>query len=170
MPISDELKRIYTGYDTQTKIIEVLQIYHAVAGDYWIANWPEQIEVFQEGTGDSYEPTPGAFTLTQPGQSAGGRSDMTITLANADGQADSFIDAILASDDRTVACTYRIYLENDLSAPQIDPPLSLRATSISRSGSAYVISCGRKNTINMPWPRTVYRTSGAGSYPGLLRG
>lgn len=168
MPISDKLKRIYTGQNCSTILIKTLEISNASAGTRYIADWPEPV-IAKDENGITRTFEAGAFTINEPGQSATGRADFTIALSNADGQIDAYLEAIKNSADKTTTIIYRVYTEDDLDEPQINPPMVLKASSASRVESSYSITAGRDDLLNRKFPRVVYRATGTESFPGLRR-
>ena len=168
MPISDNLKRIYTGQNTQTIIIKTLEIYNAGAGAKYLADWPEPVTATDEnGIVKTYEAA--GFTIAEPGQSSSGRADLQIAIANADGQIDAYLDAVKNSTSKETRITYRIYTEDDLLEPQINPPMTLKASTCTRVDASYTITAGRDDLLNRKFPRMTYRATGPASFPGLRR-
>lgn len=89
--------------------------------------------------------------------------EITITLDNVSRELVRHLDAAVQTQEK-IEITYRPYLSDDLSGPQIDPPFTLVLTEVSAdalriTGQARMLDIGNK-----AFPSEVYNST---RFPGL---
>lgn len=100
-----------------------------------------------------FEPTGVRFTL--PGQNDQGLQDLNIAIDNVDERIGRWIETASLYDAQALA-KYRPYLSTDLTAPQMDPPLTLTLSDLKRN--AFEVS-GRATVadiVNLKFLRELY--------------
>jgi hypothetical protein len=105
------------------------------------------------------------FDLDLPPVDTAPVPEIAITLDNVSRQIVKHLDAAVQSQEM-ITVTYRPYLSNDLSGPQMDPPLSLVLTEVNTNtmrvtGKARMLDVGNK-----AFPSLLYKAS---NYSGLTR-
>lgn len=72
----------------------------------------------------------------------------------------------VAASDEPVQCTFRVYLSNDLSAPQFDPPEVTDIRGVQINAREVVATATTEDLANTPWPN---RRTTTDNTPGLRR-
>lgn len=106
-----------------------------------------------------------AFDATLPDVTDGSAPEMQITIDNVSLEIENNIDAALQTADK-VEVTYRPYLSTDLSAPQMDPPLTLTIVSISANNYTVTARARMGDFANKKFPSEEYTAT---RFPGLVR-
>ena len=104
------------------------------------------------------------FDLTPPEVSDAGSPQCTVEIDNVGGEVMRHIEAAQANPQITTV-TYRLFVSNDLSAPQNDPPLTLDVLAISADPFKISMVCGFDNLANRRFPRETYNSE---RFPGLV--
>lgn len=105
-----------------------------------------------------------AFNLTKPEVNADGVPQFGIELDNVDRSIVANIEAALTTTD-LVQCTYREYINLDLSGPQNNPPLHMTIMSINATVFRVKAVAGFANLMNLRFPTTAYE---AETFVGLV--
>lgn len=150
------MKEAYASAPKGVVIYETLQIHHDnVSEDYYLINQRESVELpLAEGeTPVIFKASGFGFTLPPTGEN--GTQDLQISIDNVDREITEFIKQVVGSNS-PVQVTYRPYLSNDLTRPQLDPPLQLnlrdiKITNLNVSGRA-----SYADILNMPFPNEYY--------------
>lgn len=106
-----------------------------------------------------------AFDLTPPEVTDGAAPELVITIDNVSMEIEDNIRAALQTTDK-VEVTYRPYLSTDLSAPQMNPPLTLTLTQISADNYTVTARARLGDYVNRKFPSEEYT---AVRFPGLVR-
>ena len=106
-----------------------------------------------------------AFDLTLPTVDAGAAPEVTITIDNVSMEIEDNISAALATSDK-VQVTYRPYLSTDLSAPAMNPPMTLTLTSISADQFTLTARAQLGDYANKAFPGETYTAT---RFPGLVQ-
>lgn len=85
-----------------------------------------------------------------PARNQDGFQDLTIAIDNTNFEASAFLEKTLDYDD-PVICYYRPYLANDLSMPQIDPPLTLYITDADIKSEVVTVRASFADFLNKPF-------------------
>lgn len=98
------------------------------------------------------------FDLELPPVNTAPVPEITVTLDNVTRELTKHLDSAVESQDM-IEITYRPYLSNDISGPQIDPPLTLVLTEVNAdvmrvTGKARMLDIGNK-----AFPSETYNTS-----------
>lgn len=106
---------------------------------------------------------PFAFDFSLPEVATGGLPEITITIDNVSAEIISYLDAAANSAD-LIEVTYRPYLASDLSAPQMDPPLTLTIREASADVFRITARAAYVDLSNRTFPRELYTSE---RFPGL---
>ena len=91
--------------------------------------------------------------------------EITLTLDNVSTEIIKYLDLAIESQEM-IEMTYRPYLSNDLSAPQMDPPITLVITEITADVSKITVTARMMDIGNKLFPAENYTIK---KYPGLSR-
>lgn len=106
-----------------------------------------------------------AFDITLPEVDDGAAPEATIAIDNVSPEIEDSISAALATTDK-VQVTYRPYLSTDLSAPAMNPPLTLTVTHISADQFRLTARAQLGDYANKAFPGEDYTAT---RFPGLVR-
>lgn len=128
--LSEALKEAYASAPSDVVILHTLEFRHPnfvapirVVSDY--KNLTATLEASAPvDAGQTVEFIRYAFRFTLPELTTGGTPEIEIEIDNIDASIIAYMDAA-AQSDQLIEVTYRPYLSTDLSAPQMDPPLTL---------------------------------------------
>jgi len=106
-----------------------------------------------------------SFDVQLPDASADRMPEMVIGIDNVDQQIEDAIETAAGSSDK-IEVTYRPYLSTDLSAPHMDPPVTLQLTHVEADVFKVTARAGFRNLGNIGFPSQDYP---AARFPGLVR-
>lgn len=106
-----------------------------------------------------------AFRAELPGVDDGAAPEVVITIDNVSMEIEDNINAALATTDKVVV-TYRPYLSTDLSAPAMNPPLTLTLTHISADQFQLTARAQLGDYANTAFPGENYTAT---RFAGLVR-
>lgn len=168
--LQEAIKEAYASAPTDVVILETLEFRHA--------NFSAPVRIVKD-TQDwllTLEPdapaNPGAtvafvsfaFSLEVPPVEDNAMPQAAITIDNVSGELLLEIEAAIASS-APVLMTYRPYLSDDTSGPQMDPPLHLEVMSISATPRALTVRAGYGDYANRRFPSRDYTLT---DFPGLV--
>lgn len=104
------------------------------------------------------------FDLVPPDVTASGIPSMKITIDNVSRVIGSSIELALTSTD-LLEVTYRHFLSTDLSAPQNNPPLTLKIMTVEMDAFKVTATAGFPTWQNRKFPTVAYT---AEIFPGLV--
>lgn len=107
--------------------------------------------------------TPFAFEFSLPEVVHASVPEIVITIDNVSSQIVANLDAAANSAD-LIEVTYRPFLASDLSAPQMDPPLTLTIREAEATVFRIVARAGFMDLANRKFPRDLYTSE---RFPGL---
>lgn len=105
------------------------------------------------------------FRTAPPKIGDNGQIERTLQIDNTDGSIMSELLPI-ASSLTPITCVFRIYLSDDLSAPQFVAPEVTTIRTISLQGGTLTANTQTDDVINRKFPRRIYT---ADNTPGLNR-
>lgn len=114
--------------------------------------------------GDAVEFQYYAFEFSLPEVSDTGAPELVITIDNADRVIVESLELAVTSTD-PLYVTYRPFLSTDLSAPQMDPPLTMTVQHIEADVFRVTARCGFGEILNKAFPGEDYT---AARFPGLV--
>ncbi|MCM1323369.1 MAG: DUF1833 domain-containing protein [Acetobacter sp.] len=91
--------------------------------------------------------------------------EITLTLDNVSTEIIQYLDRAVETQDM-IEMTYRPYLSNDLSGPQMNPPITLVITEITADISKISATARMMDIGNKSFPAENYTVK---KYPGLSR-
>jgi hypothetical protein len=106
-----------------------------------------------------------AFSFTLPGFKEGQIPQLQLTLDNASREITAHLEQAIGQT-APIEVTYRPYLYSDLSAPQMDPPISMLLTNVTVDVFQVTGTATLNDVHNWGFPSRVYDTT---RFPGLLR-
>lgn len=106
-----------------------------------------------------------SFDVVLPTVDAGAAPEVMITIDNVSMEIEDSINAALATTDK-VMVTYRPYLSTDLTAPAMNPPMTLTITSISATQFQLTARAQLGDYANKAFPGENYTPT---RFPGLVR-
>lgn len=107
--------------------------------------------------------SPFAFDFTLPEVTTATLPEVVITIDNVGRELVSYLDAAANSTD-LIEITYRPYLASDLSAPQMDPPLTLTIRTVSVDLLRVTARAGYTDLGARRFPAELYTSD---RFPGL---
>lgn len=96
------------------------------------------------------------FKLRQVGSGENGLQSLGITIDDIDRRVSQFV-ARAKHYQSPVELVFRVYLSDDLSKPQNNPPTTLFLTSSSKSAEGFSGTCSTIDVVNYPFPNQYYR-------------
>lgn len=96
------------------------------------------------------------FNTRLTGSGENGLQNLSITIDDIDRKVSQFIKKATALSS-PVELAFRVYLSDDLTQPQNDPPLILYVTGASRDAEGMNVTASTIDVVNAPFPRQLYR-------------
>lgn len=106
-----------------------------------------------------------AWNMRLPDVAAGSFPTLEIEIDNVSQEIEDALEAAAQSSE-TVEVTYRPYLSDDLTAPSMDPPLTLELLTARANLFKVRATAGYANLMNRQFPREDYTLA---RFPGLVR-
>ena len=104
------------------------------------------------------------FEFSLPGQTDQGQlPEIEVTLDAVTGELITQLDLAIQTLDQ-IEVTYRPYVSSDLSAPHMDPPLTMTLRDVQVTGRRMTGRAGFDNLQNERFPKVDYTTE---EFPGL---
>lgn len=106
-----------------------------------------------------------AFDFQLPEVQNSAVPEIVITMDNVSREIEDNL-ALAAASPYKVEVTYRPYLSTDLTAPQMDPPLTLTLTHVEADDFRVTARASYGDASNKAFPSELYTAS---RFPGLIR-
>lgn len=106
-----------------------------------------------------------AFNFVLPGFKSGDVPQLQITLDNVSREITAHLEQAIV-EITPIEITYRPYLYSDLSAPQMDPPITMILSDVTVDVFQVTATATLNDVHNWPFPNRLYDTT---SFPGLLQ-
>lgn len=106
-----------------------------------------------------------AFDLALPPVNNAPTPEITVTIDNVSTEMIRYLDNAIETQE-VIELTYRPYLSNDLSCPQMDPPITLVITDIHVDCYKITVTARMMDIGNKSFPSENYTVK---NYPGLSR-
>jgi hypothetical protein len=157
------MKEAYACAPSDVVTIDTIELTNPSGGDslYLVQQRSSVTATLETGVTVEFDAVPFRFSLPAAGEN--GRQDLTLAIDNIDRRVSDFVNAA-KSYSEPVRCIYRPYLSNDLTRPQMDPPLSLKLTSITATVVEVQARATFGDVLNMPFPSQLYTRA---RFPGL---
>lgn len=167
MPISDELKRVYSVAPVDDYYIETLSLEHPniPGGVRYITNqlqgWYGRLETGEVARFDFLP-----FAALPPKSADDGNFSLQVAIDNADRDLMSALEALAEAPTSAIVVKFRVYLASDSETVQNDPPMKLDILGITATQATIAFNAGLANLRQRPFPSMLYTTA---FYPGLAR-
>lgn len=120
---------------------------------YIVKDFQQMIAYDENGVAQTFLPC--GFDFALPGENEDGFRTLNITVVNVQRIAEPFLRA--AQSERVpVEVIYRPYLSNDLSTPQMIPPLILYLKDVSKQPDQIVGRATFMDLVNKKYPLELY--------------
>ncbi len=153
--ITEAIKEAYASCPTNRIIYDTLEIRQTgVQAPLFLVRGPLSITATDEN-GEPHVFKPSGFQMSLPPQNEEGFRSLNIAIDNINREASSFVERALESNT-PIEVIYRPFLSDDLSAPQMDPPVILylqdvQINAIQVTGRATFI-----DIMNKRYPSELY--------------
>ena len=117
------------------------------------------------GAGQEVEFQAMAFDLSLPSVNTSPTPEIVVSIDNVSTEMIKYLDLAIESQDM-IELTYRPYLSNDLSCPQMNPPITLVITDIKADIMKITATARMMDIGNKSFPSENYTVK---KYPGLTR-
>jgi len=123
------MQEVYALAPNDRVVLVTLQLSHPALTEtiYMVQDRVAQNFTLETGETVEFEPVP--FRLTPPTSGEDGLQELNIAIDNVDRRISDFLE-LVESERAPVVMTYRPYLSDDPSKPQLDPPLVLSLTDV----------------------------------------
>lgn len=126
--LDDAIREAYATARTDVIYYDTLEIRNPAAPPlYLVQDRADHSMTLETGQTVLFKAT--AFRFILPATGDNGVQELGVAVDNTDQRVSDFIQSVIASDD-PVKIIYRPYLSDDLSKPQMNPPLVLFLTDI----------------------------------------
>lgn len=175
--LSEALKEAYASAPSDVILLHTLELRHPSFVDE--NGEPTAIRVVRDNinhictledsapldAGNAVEFIAMGFDLELPPVEAIPVPEITLTLDNVSTEIIQYLDRAVETQDM-IEMTYRPYLSNDLSCPQMNPPITLVITEIMADISKISATARMMDIGNKSFPAENYTVK---KYPGLSR-
>ncbi len=175
--LSEALKEAYASAPTDAILLHTLELTHPSFVDddgnstsIRVVRDNQDLSAFLEDTaslnaGEEVEFIAMAFDLSLPPISNSPTPEITVTIDNVSTEIIAYLDKAIETQDM-IELTYRPYLSNDLSAPQMNPPITLTITEINVDILKITATARMMDIGNKSFPSENYTVA---KYPALTR-
>lgn len=156
--LQDAIKEAYAVCPTNKVIFETLEIRQdGIQDPIYIVKAPVGITANDEnGTPINFRPM--GFTISLPAENEEGFKSLTVAVDNVDRSVGDFVEAA-KSEPVPVEVIYRPYLSDDLTQPQMDPPLVLFLKEIQVTNFQVTGRATFMDLVNAKFPSDLYTRS-----------
>ena len=167
MPISDELAAVYVTAPVGKFYIETLSLEHPLFPDgvQYLTNKLGGMQAELEDSSSVWFPYV-PFSAVPPSRAEAGAVEIKVGIDNTSLALMDELERLSEKPTDPIRLTYRVYLEDDLTVVQNDPPLKLEILSVSATTDAISFTAGLINLRGKPFPSVLYSTE---RFPGLVR-
>lgn len=153
--LEEALKEAYASCPASKAIIDTLEIRQAnVQSSIFIANHRIGIVALDENS-VSRNFIPCGFRVALPPSNEEGFRSLNITLDNIDRRVSDFVEVALTAV-REVECLYRPYLSDDMTRPQMNPPLLLFLKDVKIKDIQVTARATFMDLVNKRFPLELY--------------
>lgn len=154
--LSEAIKEAYALAPVNSATLDTIELSHpSVEGGslYLIRELEPFTLTLENGEQKVFEPVGFQFSLPAAGEN--GRQDMQLSIDNVDRRISDFIEKA-KNYYEPVKVVYRPYLSSDLTAPQMNPPLSLSLQDVSVTVQAVSGRASFADVLNQKFPKEYY--------------
>jgi len=161
--LSEAIKEAFAVAPTTKTIIHTLEINQTgIQDSVFISQTRTGINAFDEnGLEHTFQPS--GFQFTLPPSDEDGYKSLNISIDNVNRVASDFVETAKGSVV-PVQVIYRPYLSDDLSAPQMVPPLILYLKDVQITTLQVTGKCTFLDLVNQKFPSTLYQRE---NFPSL---
>ena len=154
---SAAIKEAFATAKSNIAIIDSIEVSHPsiTSGSLYLVNDLEDLTLTLE-TGVPILFSATGFQIQMPAKTEQGFQDLTILIDNTDLQVSDFLKETLAYPDEPVTIKYRPYMSNDLTTPQMNPPLVLYLSGARISAKTVSATATFADVINKTFPSELY--------------
>lgn len=152
--LTDAIKEAYTLAPSTKVILETLEIRQEGVQTFFIVRSRRTITALDEN-GDPHDFQPCGFQLTLPPATEEGFQSLNIAIDNINRQVSDFIYAARSTVE-PIKIIYRPYLSDDLTRPQMDPPLVLYLKDVQISSTQVTGKATFMDIVNKKFPNQLY--------------
>lgn len=164
MSLNQAIKEAYAAAPTDEVVYDTLEFAHtSFASSIYVVRGFNNITATLESPGGSVEFVAFPFDIVLPEIAQTGAPEFTITIDNVSAEIVANLELAVASTD-LLYVTYRPYLKSDLSAPQMDPPMTLIVDHIEVDVFQVRARAGWGDIMNATFPNELFTTR---RFPGL---
>ena len=118
----------------------------------------------EDGRVVNFRPVP--FTAIPPNSEEQSDIQLQVGLDNTSRELMVYLERLGRKPNVPIVVTYRVFLSDDPSTVQNDPPLVLDIISVTATQQFVSFTAGNSNMRDKPFPSQLYTTE---LYPGLAR-
>ena len=151
----EAIKQAWATARTDVTTLETVQIHHPeVSPDFFLVNdMTDKVCTLENDEEKTFIACP--FRLKLPDSGEGGIQSLSLAIDNTDRAISDFINKIKTSRFKTEV-TYRPYLSDDLTAPQMVPPLRLFLSDIVATQVEVTAKSSFADLINKKFATALY--------------
>ena len=174
MPISDDLKRVYSSAPTDKHYIETLELQHPIFREATTINPSSSLYLVNQVTpwdaalesGQTVTFTPAPFVVIPPNSQESSAIQLQCALDNSDRSVMDNLEHLANFPNIPIVVYYRVYLSDDATGPAKDPPLKLYVLTVTATDSTITFNAGLSNLRLKPFPSRTYNIQ---EFAGLAR-
>lgn len=153
--LQDAIKEAYASAPSNKVILHTLEINQdGVQDPFYIVQSRTSFTAFDEnGVERTFNPV--GFQFSLPPSNEEGFQSLTISIDNIDRRVTDFIE-IAKSEVVPIVVTYRPYLSDDTSGPQMRPPLVLYLTDVQINSFQVTAKATFMDIVNKKFPSELY--------------
>lgn len=160
--LSEAIREAYAVAPSSKAVIDTLELRLDGAEPLYIYRGVEPLQMrLETGAWVTFEPVPFRFKL--PKSSDTSSQSLDISMDNVDSRVAEFIVAAKGSL-KPVEVVYRPYLSDDLTQPQMDPPLVLYLKGAAITTATASAQASFVDIVNKRFPNDYYTST---RFPGL---
>jgi hypothetical protein len=153
--LEEAIKEAYALAPSNEVVLETIELSHpSVGGSLYMIKQRESFDLTLE-TGQTVTFEPVGFRFALPAAGENGRQDMRLSIDNVDRRISDFVNAA-KNYLEPVKVVYRPYLSSDLSAPQMDPPLTLSLQDVTVTILSVAGRATFADILNRKFPQEYY--------------
>ena len=153
--LNEAIKEAYASAPTHIVTLETLVVSHPDLDEsiYMVRDRVGHTFTLEDGTERFFEPIP--FRVALPPSGANGIQSLNIAIDNIDRRISDFLMTVINSG-KPVELTYRPYLDNDPTTPQLNPPLVLFLLDVAVTASEISGNATFADVVNKEFPNEYY--------------
>jgi hypothetical protein len=167
LTISAELAAVYTSAPVVRYYVETLSLEHpGLAATRFLTNqrdgWTGTLE--DTVTIETFEYLP--FSVVPPRAEGEGNVTLQVAIDNSSREIMADLETLALTPTDPIIVTYRVYLSDESTVVQNDPPMVLDIQSVTATQKVVGFNAGLTNLRTRPFPSTLYTVA---KFPGLDR-